>query len=290
MTVNFAIIPVAGWGTRMLPFTRAVPKELLPVYDKTVLDWAILEAVVCGIDNIILVSNERKQALHEHINIPSTIAEKVEESLETSLYRQVNIKFVNQHEQAGLGHAIYQAEQMVEGEDFAVILPDEIMLPQCTAPTEFQYDLSRMLQVFSSSQIMQLAVKQIARDDVSRYGIVELASDNQSIIGMQEKPSIEEAASDLALVGRYVCKNELMHILSQTPPGAGGEIQLTDALQSASNDFSIHAHVVKGIRTDVGNKESWLAAQSSFQEYFLKHNCDSEAFLAYGALAHRQAR
>lgn len=275
-----AIIPVAGFGTRMLPATKAIPKEMLTVADKPLIQYIVHECVVAGIRDIVLVNHSYKTAIVNHLNtnfeLESLLKDKGEFNLLTELSDicppEVNLIQVFQDKANGLGQAILCAQPVIGNEPFVVLLPDVLIDDQSSnLATD---NLARMLQCFKQTQHSQIMVERVSMDEVNKYGIIDCggqkadAGRNLVIHNIVEKPSIAEAPSDLAVVGRYVLSASIWPLLAKTTPGAGGEIQLTDAIAALIQQETVDAYVIDGYSHDCGNK---LGYMKTFIEYGLRH-------------------
>lgn len=270
MKVRKAIIPAAGLGTRFLPATKAQPKEMLPIVDKPTIQYIIEEAVASGIEDIIIISGRGKRAIEDHFDksyeLEETLAKKgkidmLEEVQEIS--NMANIHYIRQKEPMGLGHAIHVAHRFIGNEPFAVLLGDDIVKSDepCT---------KQLMDVYEKHGSSVVGVQQVAKEDVSKYGIIApkegFGSDRNtiSVDAFVEKPSIQEAPSQYAIMGRYVLTPEIFDILKDLPAGAGGEIQLTDALQKLNINHPIFAYNFAGVRYDVGDKFGFIKATVDF--------------------------
>ena len=262
--VRRAVFPVAGLGTRMLPMTRAVPKEMLPVSDRPLVQYAVEEAVAAGISELIFVTDRSRPVLEAHFGPAVDLVGKTEagpggERLDAAralVPPEVELRFVPQGRPLGLGHAVWCARQAVGGEPFAVVLPDDLMVPGCLA------DLVETFHAGVAAGVV--AVEEVPLHDTPRYGVVDVggrAPDQVSpISSIVEKPAPEQAPSNLAVVGRYVFDASIMDLLGSTGPGAGGEIQLTDAIAALAASGAVLASRFRGKRYDCGNREGWLRA------------------------------
>lgn len=263
--VKRAVFPVAGLGTRMLPMTRAVPKEMLPVADRPLVQYAVEEAVAAGVTELVFVTDRSAPALEAHFGCRPELAGKVEtgpggERLDAGralVPPEVRLVFVPQGRPLGLGHAVWCAREAVGDEPFAVVLPDDLMVPGCLADLVETFRRRRAAGV--------VAVEEVPRRDTGRYGVVDVggaAGPVSPIVSIVEKPPPEEAPSNLAVVGRYVFDASIMAILASTRPGAGGEIQLTDAIAglAGSAPGAVHAARFRGERHDCGGRTGWLRA------------------------------
>jgi len=289
--VTKAIIPVAGLGTRMLPATKAIPKELLPIVDKPLIQYVVNEAVAAGIKEIVLVTHASKSAIENHFDTSFELESQLESRLKRQLLDEVRcivpagvtVISVRQAEAKGLGHAIACAKPVVGDNAFAVLLPD-VLVDQYQANPETD-NLAAMVRNFHNTGASQIMVEPVAWEDVNKYGVVDcLGADLQEagsakIDGMVEKPAIDAAPSNMAVVGRYLLPSSIWGLLENTAPGAGGEIQLTDAIDELLRDESciegVEAYRIKGMSHDCGNKLGYMKAQLA---YAIKHPEIGEAF------------
>lgn len=267
MKVKKAIIPAAGLGTRFLPATKAQPKEMLPIVDKPTIQYIIEEAVNSGIKDILIITGRSKRAIEDHFDKSYELEVELEKGGKTELLElvrnisdMVNIQYVRQKEAKGLGHAVYCAKTFVGNEPFAVLLGDDIV--DNTVPC-----LKQMIDVYDKYQTSVLGVQTVAHKNVNKYGIISCDKiDNRiyEVNGLVEKPNPEDAPSDIAILGRYIITPEIFDCLENTPPGKGGEIQLTDALLSLLEKQKILAYDFIGRRYDVGDKMGFLEATIDF--------------------------
>ncbi len=282
MKVRKAVIPAAGLGTRFLPATKAQPKEMLPIVDKPTIQYIIEEAVHSGIEDIIIVTGRSKRAIEDHFDksyeLEAELSKGQKEellSLVQDISRLANIYYIRQKEPLGLGHAIHCAKTFVGDEPFAVLLGDDVV----DAPEK--PCLKQMIEVFDQYQTSVLGVQTVPHQDTNKYGIVAGSQISERIYKVDtlvEKPKVEEAPSNIAILGRYIITPEIFTELEQTTPGAGGEIQLTDALVRLAQKQCIYAYDFIGRRYDVGNKEGFLEATV---EFALKREDLRDEFLAY---------
>ena len=266
MSVRKAVIPAAGLGTRFLPTTKAVPKELLPLLDKPLIQYAVEEAVASGIRDIILVTSTGKEALEHYFQPNDTLDRFLQEKASPDIAEGVQrlaslarISYVRQEEPLGLGHAVLTAKELVGNEPFAVMLPDDVI--QSPEPA-----LAQMMQVFESRGSGVVAVEDVPDDEVSSYGVIapEPVSDSLfKIRNMVEKPPFEEAPSNLAIVGRYILPARVFDCLEETTPGAKGEIQLTDGLAKLLETHDLYGYKFSGVRHDGGTPLGLLKASVS---------------------------
>lgn len=281
-----AIIPVAGLGTRMLPATKAIPKEMLPIVDKPLIQYVVNEAIAAGINEIVLVTHSSKNSIENHFDtsfeLEATLEARVKRQLLTEVKsicpKGVTIMHVRQGQAKGLGHAISCARPLVGDQAFAVILPDVII---DDAASDLSKDnLADMLTRFRATGSSQVMVEAVAEDLVNKYGVVDCsgatlnAGDAVEMVGMVEKPPVNKAPSNLAVVGRYVLSNAIWDILENTKPGAGDEIQLTDAIAELMLSEKVEAYSMVGKSHDCGSKKGYMLANL---EYGLRHPVVSSA-------------
>ncbi len=267
MRVRKAVLPVAGFGTRFLPVTKAVPKEMLPILDRPCVEYVMAEAVAAGVSEFVFVTARGKGALEEYFDRSPALEAALEASGKRELLdevrrvaRMATIISVRQQEQRGLGHAVLTAAPAVGDEDFAVLLPDDIT--DAEEPV-----LGQLLRVYEEVGGAVVALKNVPREDTRRYGICAgpmLRDDRMRVEAMVEKPRPEDAPSTLSIVGRYVLPNDIFRVLRETRPGAGGEIQLTDALAVLAAEGRVHGHIFSGPSFDTGNPLGLLDAQLHF--------------------------
>lgn len=267
LAVQKAIIPAAGWGTRFLPATKAQPKEMLPIVDKPAIQFIVEEAVNAGVEDILIITGKNKRAIEDHfdrsLELESLLREKDKEDL-LALVEGVaglaDIHYIRQKEPLGLGHAVYCARKFIGQEPFAVLLGDDIIVnhPSC---------LEQMLEVYNEVNATVIAVQEVPRDEVNRYGVIEPLEINGRLIEVKdlvEKPRPQEAPSNLAVIGRYILVPEIFPLLAEVQPGAGGEIQLTDALCLLAREERVYAYRFQGKRYDIGDKLGFLQATVEF--------------------------
>jgi len=266
--VRKAVFPAAGFGTRFLPATKAMPKEMMPVVDKPLIQYAVEEAAEAGIEQMIIITGRNKRAIEDHFDrVPELEQEllakgkhELYEALHSATPNGVSFIFIRQPEQLGLGHAVLCAQAVVGDEPFAVILADDLI--------DAQPGVTRQLvQAYEKHGASVLAVQDVPLAETSRYGIVAavpLDGATERVTGMVEKPQPSEAPSTLAVVGRYVLRPEIFDELTTTERGSGGEIQLTDAIARRIRHGEVLAHRFTGTRYDCGSKEGFLAANIAF--------------------------
>lgn len=269
MKVRKAIIPAAGLGTRFLPATKAQPKEMLPIVDKPTIQYIIEEAIASGIEDILVVSGRGKRAIEDHFDKSFELEEtlnqkgKIKELEQIrSISEMANIHYIRQKEPKGLGHAIWCARSFVGNEPFAVLLGDDIVQSE-------QPCLSQLMKVYSRFSSSVVGVQRVADEDVSKYGIIAPrgASIEPSVFFLDtlvEKPSRKAAPSNYAIMGRYILTPEIFDILEHQKPGAGGEIQLTDAIKQLNDQKTVLAYHFDGVRYDVGDKFGFIKATLDF--------------------------
>jgi len=263
MKVRKAVIIAAGRGTRFLPFTRSQPKEMLPLVDKPLIQYSVEEAINSGIKQVIMVTARGKQALEDYFDRSFELEHFLEQKGDRERLRQMqelsalaDIGYIRQKEQLGLGHAILMTENIVGGEPFAVILPDDIV--DSDVPS-----LKRMIEVYEKYGAGVVAVERVSDEDTNKYGIIEpkqVSEGVYQVLSLVEKPEPEKAPSRLGIVGRYILTPEIFETLAVTPPGKGQEIQLTDALQLLLKKQKLYAYELEGVRYDTGTPMGWLGA------------------------------
>ena len=279
--IRKAIIPAAGLGTRFLPATKAQPKEMLPIVDKPTIQYIVEEAVASGIEDIIIVTGRTKKAIEDHfdksIELEMELEKKQNQELleiAKSVSQIANIYYIRQKEPKGLGHAVLTAKTFVGDEPFAVLLGDDVIDSEKPA-------LKQMMEVYEKYNASILGVQTVDRNDVNKYGIVDgIQLDNRifEVKNMIEKPSTNEAPTNVAVLGRYIITPRIFDYLEKQEIGAGGEIQLTDALNKLAQEEPMYAYDFIGHRYDVGNKMGFLQATV---EFALKRTELNEEFKAY---------
>jgi len=285
--ITKAVIPVAGLGTRMLPATKAIPKEMLVLADKPLIQYVVNECAAAGITEIILVTHSSKNAIENHFDTSF----ELESTLETRVKRQlledvrsicppgVTIMHVRQGQAKGLGHAVLCAKPMVGNEPFVVVLPD-VLIDEYEANLKTE-NLAKMLALYNENQASQIMVEAVPQEMVSSYGVVDLQGQkiepgqSKPIEAIVEKPKQGDAPSNLAVVGRYVLSENIWPLLKDTAPGAGDEIQLTDAIAKLIQQEQVDAFYMTGKSHDCGSKLGYMQA---FVEYSLGHEQEGAAF------------
>jgi UTP--glucose-1-phosphate uridylyltransferase len=267
MRVRKAVFPAAGWGTRFLPATKAQPKEMLPLVDKPVIQYAVEEAVAAGIEQVIIVTSSQKRAIEDHFDSSLELEQLLEARGDIDKLRQIRaisdlaqISYVRQKEQLGLGHAVLVAKELVGHEPFAVILSDDVVVGQRPC-------VGQLIHAYLQTHSSVVAVTEVPHEETARYGIIDgqpadggLDPRLYKVASVVEKPDPADAPSDLAIIGRYVLTPKIFDKLEQTPRGAGGEIQLTDAIEALMQEQDVYGYAFEGRRYDAGTTMGWLKA------------------------------
>jgi UTP--glucose-1-phosphate uridylyltransferase len=268
MRVRKAVFPAAGWGTRFLPATKAQPKEMLPLVDKPVIQYAVEEAVAAGIEQVIIVTSSQKRAIEDHFDLSYELEHLLEERGDVEMLRRIRhisdlaqIAYIRQKEQLGLGHAVLMAKELIGHEPFAVILSDDVLVADRPA-------IGQLMHVYDQTHASVIAVTEVPHDETGRYGVIdpEPAGDGldhgrlHRVKGVVEKPDPSVAPSNLAIIGRYILTPKIFDKLEQTQRGTGGEIQLTDAIEALMEEQAVYAHEFEGTRYDAGTTMGWLKA------------------------------
>ena len=282
MKITKAVIPAAGFGTRFLPATKAVPKEMLPIIDKPTLQYIIEEAAASGITDVLLIVSRGKESIVNHFDKAYELESVLERDGKNDLLALtqeasglVNIQFVRQQEQKGLGHAVLCAESFVGNEPFAVMLGDDVVV------NDAKPCLSQLTEQFEKINASVLGVQSVGFENVSKYGIVsgkKIGDRLYKADGMVEKPPADEAKTDIAVLGRYILTPQIFECLKNTGKGAGGEIQLTDAIVKLMDKEDVYAYDFEGRRYDIGSKQGFLQATVDFA---LKRNDLKDDFQKY---------
>ena len=280
--VRKAVIPAAGLGTRFLPATKAQPKEMLPIVDKPTLQYIIEEAVASGIEEILIITGRSKKCIEDHFDKSVELELELEKSGKEEMLKMVrdisdmvDIHFIRQKEPKGLGHAISCAKTFVGNEPFAVLLGDDIVY------NEGKPCLKQLIDCYDEYNTSVLGVQTVEAKDVNKYGIVNgihIEDRVYKVKGLVEKPAVEEAPSNVAILGRYIITPQIFKILEETKPGKGGEIQLTDALLNLMSEEAMYAYDFEGTRYDVGDKLGFLKATV---EYALRREDLRDGFIEY---------
>jgi UTP--glucose-1-phosphate uridylyltransferase len=277
--VKKAILPAAGLGTRFLPATKASPKEMLPIVDKPMIQYAVEEAISCGIEDFIIITGKHKRAIEDHFDSAYELEEKLKNAGKKKLLEEINklshinFAYIRQRVALGLGHAILCAKPFVKDEAFAVILSDDVIDPDYPL-------LKEMLRVYEEVDCPVIALEAVPKAEVSKYGIIDgvAEGDVYRINDLVEKPRAEDAPSNLAIIGRYILTPDVFKILETQKAGAGGEIQLTDALRQLLKKRSIYGYPITGTRYDAGDKFGFLKATVDLA---LKNSEVAEPFKTY---------
>jgi UTP--glucose-1-phosphate uridylyltransferase len=279
-TIKKAILPAGGLGTRFLPATKASPKEMLPIVDKPMIQYAVEEAQACGIEEFIIITGKHKRAIEDHFDSAFKLEESLKKSGKKNLLDEIsrlnhlNFAYIRQREALGLGHALFCAAPFVKEEPFAVLLSDDIIEPGGAL-------LKDMISLYNELKAPILALEKVPVSEIHRYGVVsgEKLKDNVfRINGLVEKPSPSQAPSDMAIIGRYILTADIFEVLEHVSPGKGGEIQLTDALSGLLKKRQIYGYLFTGRRYDAGDKVGYLKATVDLA---LKNDQVSEQFRAY---------
>lgn len=283
MRIRKAVIPAAGFGTRFLPETKAMPKEMLPIVDKPTIQYIVEEILDSGIEEILIVSGHAKRAIEDHFDSAPELEQHLFEHNKLELLEKVrkvaNIKvhYIRQQHMRGLGDAILCAKDFIDGETFGVILGDDLVYNGDDTPA-----LGQLIEQYEKTGSTIVGCQVVAREQVSSYGIIKgTPTENPDLVyveDMVEKPKVEEAPSRLAALGRYVITPDVFEILEHTKPGKGGEIQLPDALKVMAHSENVYAYNFKGKRYDTGDKIGFLKATV---EYALRRNDLGDAFKKY---------
>lgn len=267
MRITQVVVPVAGWGTRSLPATKNIPKEMLPVFNKPVVQYVVEEAIGAGLNDVVFINNQNKKILEDHFDYNLALESVLERAGKKDLLQavrdvaeMVNITSVRQKVQLGLGHAVLCARDVVKKDPFAVMVGDDLIFSA-------EPGIKQVLEVARSENMPVVGVMEVPAEKVSKYGIIraeEFAPGRYRVRGVVEKPSAPEAPSRLAIVGRYALTPEIFELLENTQPGHGGEIQLTDALQALARNNRLLAVKIRGQRFDTGDWVDYLTANIYF--------------------------
>jgi UTP--glucose-1-phosphate uridylyltransferase len=271
MKVCKAVFPAAGLGTRFLPATKAQPKEMLPLVDKPIIQYGVEEALAAGGNQIIMVTGRGKSAIEDHFDVSFELEKILEEKGKTDLLKvvrqisdMIHVAYVRQKEALGLGHAVLTARELVGNEAFAVLLADDVIDAEVPA-------LKQMMRVFEEKQCSIIATQIVEGAAISAYGVLDVKPVEghyggrlYEVLNLVEKPPLEEAPSNLAIIGRYILTPAIFDVLTHTPVGKGGELQLTDALKLLLKREKIYAYVYEGTRHDTGDKLGFLKATVEF--------------------------
>ena len=279
--IRKAVFPAAGLGTRFLPATKASPKEMLPLVDKPLIQYAVEEAVASGIESLLIITGRDKTAIENHFDISFELEHVLREKNKTEMFEQVRaisdiarISYTRQKQALGLGHAIFQAKDFVGNEPFAALLADDVIDAEIPA-------LKQMIDVFEKYDTPVIATMQVEGEAISRFGVIDAEEVEPNVFkikDMVEKPAFADAPSDLAIIGRYIFTPDIFDAIEKTEPGAGGEIQITDAMRALLKIRPLYAVKLDGVRHDAGDKLGFLIATV---EFALKREDLGPAFLKY---------
>jgi UTP--glucose-1-phosphate uridylyltransferase len=282
--IRRALFPAAGLGTRFLPATKAQPKEMLPLVDKPIIQYAIEEAVASGLKNLVIITGRGKNAIEDHFDISYELEKTLEErgksdmlSLVRAVSEMVHIAYVRQKEAMGLGHAVLVARDLMNEEPFAVLLGDDVIESEVPC-------IRQMMDIYDRHEACVIAIMEVPAEETGRYGIIKAQALSEGdgrlfeVLDMVEKPSPNEAPSNLAIIGRYILTPDVFQVLEKTGAGSGGEIQLTDGLRQLLGRKRILAYKFQGKRHDAGDKLGFLKATI---EFALKNRDLGPAFRSY---------
>ena len=262
--IRKAVLPVAGFGTRFLPASKAIPKEMLPIIDKPLIQYAVEEAIDIGVNEIIFITSPEKYSIKKHFDKNMHFESRLKISGKTEMIKKLNpaifsgIKFhyIDQKEQNGLGHAILQAQEVIGDHSFAVLLPDDLFFSEETC-------LDQLLNSYQETNSSVIAVNKIGREEIHKYGVIkpgEIKNKSIKIEDIVEKPSFENAPSDIAVCGRYIFKPSIFKFLNTTNFDKSGEIQLTDAIKALLKEEDVYARTFEGEKYDCGSKKGFVHA------------------------------
>ena len=262
--IKKAVLPVAGFGTRFLPASKATPKEMLPIIDKPLVQYAVEEAINIGINEIIFITSPEKYSIKKHFDknqdfedrLRSSGKDEMVERLNPGIFKDVKFHYVNQNEQNGLGHAILQAEDIVNGDSFAVLLPDDLFFSEKSC-------LSQLLELYNRVDASVIAVNKIDKDNIHKYGVIKpgiIENNSINIEDIVEKPNQNDAPSNIAVCGRYIFKSSIFNFLKSTGFDKSGEIQLTDAIKKLLKHEEVFAALYAGEKFDCGSKQGFVHA------------------------------
>lgn len=265
--IRKAVFPAAGLGTRFLPATKASPKEMLPLVDKPLIQYSVEEAVASGCDSVLIITGREKGAIENHFDISFELEQTLQEKGKIELFEQIRaisdtakIMYTRQKQALGLGHAMYQAKDFAGNEPFAALLADDVVDAEKPA-------LKQMIEVFEKYDAPVIATMQVPGEAISRFGVIDADEVEPGVFkikDMVEKPKFEDAPSDLAIIGRYIFTPDIFDAIERTEPGAGGEIQITDAMRLLLKERPFYAVKLRGTRHDAGDKLGFLIATVEF--------------------------
>ncbi|MEJ2575211.1 MAG: UTP--glucose-1-phosphate uridylyltransferase GalU [Gammaproteobacteria bacterium] len=270
--IKKCLFPAAGYGTRFLPATKAMPKEILPIVNKPLIQYGVEEALAAGMHEIAIITGRGKRAIEDHFDISYELEHQIvgtskEKYLEEirRLIDECTFSYTRQVEMKGLGHAILTGETLIGPESFGVVLADDL----CVG--EDEPVLAQMAQIYRKYRCSLVAIEEVPADEVHKYGVIEcspLEEDIYVVSDMVEKPQAEEAPSNLAIIGRYILTPDIFDILRRTPPGKNGELQITDALKTQAQEGMVLAYKFRGRRFDCGSVDGFVAATNYFYEHY----------------------
>ena len=268
--IRKAVFPVAGWGTRFLPATKSIPKEMLPIVDKPLIQYGVEEAMEAGMNNIGIVTGRGKRALADHFDVSYELEHQISGSDKEGLLADIRkvldectFSYTRQSEMKGLGHAILTGETLIGREPFGVVLADDLCVGEDDGV------LTQMARIYAKYRCSVVAIEEVPPEEVHKYGVIEgseLEDGVYVVSKMVEKPAPEEAPSNLAIIGRYILTPDIFDVIRNTPPGRNGEIQITDALQTQAENNMVLAYRFKGRRFDCGSVGGFVAATNHFYE------------------------
>ena len=265
--IKKAVLPVAGFGTRFLPASKAIPKEMLPIIDKPLVQYAVEEAINIGVEEIIFITSPEKLSIKKHFDTNHKFESRLKNSkkldmidrLNPEIFKEIKFHYLLQEEQNGLGHAVLQAEKVVGKDPFAVLLPDDLFFSEKSC-------LSQLLDVYKRTESSVIAVNKIEKENIHKYGVIKPGKIKESFIKIEdivEKPSYEEAPSDIAVCGRYIFNASIFKFLKSTNFDKSGEIQLTGAIQKLLQEEEVYASIYDGQKFDCGSKQGFVHATIS---------------------------
>ena len=265
--IKKAVLPVAGFGTRFLPASKAIPKEMLPIIDKPLVQYAVEEAINIGVEEIIFITSPDKLSIKKHFDTNHKFESRLKNSkkldmidrLNPEIFKEIKFHYLLQEEQNGLGHAVLQAEKVVGKDPFAVLLPDDLFFSEKSC-------LSQLLDVYKRTESSVIAVNKVAKENIHKYGVIKPGKIKESFIKIEdivEKPSYDEAPSDIAVCGRYIFNASIFKFLKSTNFDKSGEIQLTDAIQKLLQEEEVYASIYDGEKFDCGSKQGFVHATIS---------------------------
>ena len=265
--IKKAVLPVAGFGTRFLPASKAIPKEMLPIIDKPLVQYAVEEAINIGVEEIIFITSPEKLSIKKHFDTNHKFESRLKNSkkldmidrLNPEIFKEIKFHYLLQEEQNGLGHAVLQAEKVVGKDPFAVLLPDDLFFSEKSC-------LSQLLDVYKRTESSVIAVNKVEKENIHKYGVIKPGKIKESFIKIEdivEKPLYEEAPSDIAVCGRYIFNASIFKFLKSTNFDKSGEIQLTDAIQKLLQEEEVYASIYDGEKFDCGSKQGFVHATIS---------------------------